>query len=644
VDEIEKSLNVRQPNLKVTPEDSSETSSKLGNRSPSISRRVGRDVRARSNSLRGARKKAAFASATADSTTGVDVLVLPKLTQMAKGAPLLAVGSDTTEMKTEPLRRRKSNIKRFSQSSTKMARMILSFFQATFHSSMPSSPMFGDCKVTEYTEGKSDPKCFLNDPTIRFYAYRGTLVSIRRTNSVMHVVVRGVTHRSAFTLEEQTAPPLIGRRLSMTQGTPNTLLVCQSQLARDDALPEVLPVFAEDDRTGPTSTNTIWHGDDNEWSLEGDMPESSIEGGEMTGSVITQECRLSPEVPRGASKLESSEQVALRPEIESPLPDSPTTPLARSFHFPPHTESERRLLCHLGLFSWGDVDDFAPLTKSGKLLRELKNLDRNGAVREQHKIGVIYVADGWNTKDAILGAERASQEFDNFSMKLGTPVLLQSHRGYTGGLSTSAADSAPYYADHANEVLFHVSTWLSNGTSVVDVEVRRYRWSHIGNDEVHIVWCESDEGYSPSWLPTRFGRVSIIVYPLRTRSFRIQTIMKEPLKRWPGPLVDGAVVDSKALARLLRITVVNVSHQIRVDEGLPPHYQVRADYLDKIMAMRLVPPFEDEITTLVSPASDVKVLPSSSCVRPVADMAEVTRLDDRIAEGGDAGSHPSPAL
>jgi hypothetical protein len=128
----------------------------------------------------------------------------------------------------------------------------------------------------------------------------------------------------------------------------------------------------------------------------------------------------------------------------------------------------------------------------------------------------------------------------------------------------------------------------------------RYRWLHIGNDDVHIVWCECDQGYSPKWLLTRFGRVSIVIYPLSTGSFRVQVQVKEPLSRWPGPLVDGTVIDGVSLATLVRMTAVNVSHQIRVDSDLQPHYQIRADYLNTIMALRVVPPFEDEITSLMA--------------------------------------------
>ena len=407
------------------------------------------------------------------------------------------------------------------------------------------------------------------DASLHYFAYRGSLVSTRQRGTATHVIVRGVSHRSAFTLEEQTNAPA-----KAVPPTPRFSFDVKPPVSRVESMPRpsiFRPVFAEEDGGAPRVTNGIWHDDDDLWSLEGEMPEVTRRGGAYAAELVTRQCRLSPDIG-DSDTLSGGGGVVLdgvpltQSEVESPLPASPTSPLQDRDAWPLQTETERRLLCHLGLFSWGDVDDFAPLPKTDKLFRELKNLDRRGPVREHHKIGVIYVARGWRSKDEILGADCASPQFDEFCTRLGTRVDMQTHQGYTGGLTTPSLDVALYYADHASEVLFHVSTWLAGGGSAAADEtgegLQRYRWQHIGNDDVHIAWCETEQDYSVKWLPTRFGRVSIVIYPLLTGMFRVQMHVKEPLKRWPGPLVDGAVVDSTSLPLLVRLTAVNVSHQV----------------------------------------------------------------------------------
>lgn len=44
---------------------------------------------------------------------------------------------------------------------------------------------------------------------------------------------------------------------------------------------------------------------------------------------------------------------------------------------------------------------------------------------------------------------------------------------------------------------------------------------HLGNDEVHIVWSEHTRDYRRGIIPTDFGDVLIVIYPLNTGLFRI---------------------------------------------------------------------------------------------------------------------------
>ena len=49
---------------------------------------------------------------------------------------------------------------------------------------------------------------------------------------------------------------------------------------------------------------------------------------------------------------------------------------------------------------------------------------------------------------------------------------------------------------------------------------------HLGNDEVHIVWSEDVQDYRRQIIPTEFGDVIIVIYPLVSHLYRVQIIMK----------------------------------------------------------------------------------------------------------------------
>lgn len=50
---------------------------------------------------------------------------------------------------------------------------------------------------------------------------------------------------------------------------------------------------------------------------------------------------------------------------------------------------------------------------------------------------------------------------------------------------------------------------------------------HLGNDEVHIVWSEHSRDYRRGIIPTEFGDVLIIIYPMKNHMYSIH-ILKKP--------------------------------------------------------------------------------------------------------------------
>ncbi|XP_042301365.1 ral GTPase-activating protein subunit alpha-1 isoform X2 [Sceloporus undulatus] len=260
----------------------------------------------------------------------------------------------------------------------------------------------------------------------------------------------------------------------------------------------------------------------------------------------------------------------------------------------------RLLLSILGMNSWDKRRSFHLLKKNEKLLRELRNLDSRQC-RETHKIAVFYVAEGQEDKHSILTNTGGSQAYEDFVAGLGWEVNLTNHCGFMGGLqkNKSTGLTTPYFATSTVEVMFHVSTRMPSESD--DSLTKKLR--HLGNDEVHIVWSEHTRDYRRGIIPTEFGDVLIVIYPMKNFMFSIQ-IMKKPEVPFFGPLFDGAIVNGKILPIMVRATAVNASRALK---SLIPLYQnfyeERARYLQTIVQHHLDPStFEDYAAQVYCPA------------------------------------------
>ncbi|XP_001363188.1 ral GTPase-activating protein subunit alpha-1 isoform X15 [Monodelphis domestica] len=260
----------------------------------------------------------------------------------------------------------------------------------------------------------------------------------------------------------------------------------------------------------------------------------------------------------------------------------------------------RLLLSILGMNSWDKRRSFHLLKKNEKLLRELKNLDSRQC-RETHKIAVFYVAEGQEDKHSILTNTGGSQAYEDFVAGLGWEVNLTNHCGFMGGLqkNKSTGLTTPYFATSTVEVMFHVSTRMPSDSD--DSLTKKLR--HLGNDEVHIVWSEHTRDYRRGIIPTEFGDVLIVIYPMKNHMFSIQ-IMKKPEVPFFGPLFDGAIINGKILPIMVRATAINASRALK---SLIPLYQnfyeERARYLQSIVQHHLEPTtFEDFAAQVFSPA------------------------------------------
>ncbi|XP_037989684.1 ral GTPase-activating protein subunit alpha-2 isoform X1 [Motacilla alba alba] len=315
-------------------------------------------------------------------------------------------------------------------------------------------------------------------------------------------------------------------------------------------------------------------------------------------------CGMSPEQERAITEallqqsarerefiLKCSSDCSMSVARQEPPP--PAQPQA-SFYFC------RLLLNDLGMNSWDRRKSFHLLKKNSKLLRELKNLDSRQC-RETHKIAVFYIAEGQEDKCSILANARGSQAYEDFVAGLGWEVDLSTHGGFMGGLQRngSTGQTAPYYATSTVEIIFHVSTRMPSDSD--DSLTKKLR--HLGNDEVHIVWSEHTRNYRRGIIPTDFGDVLIVIYPMKNHMFFIE-IMKKPEVPFFGPLFDGAIVTAKLLPSLICATCINASRAVK---SLIPLYQSfyeeRALYLEAIIQNhKEVMTFEDFAAQVFSPS------------------------------------------
>uniref|UniRef100_A0A8D0H107 Ral GTPase activating protein catalytic subunit alpha 1 n=1 Tax=Sphenodon punctatus TaxID=8508 RepID=A0A8D0H107_SPHPU len=276
--------------------------------------------------------------------------------------------------------------------------------------------------------------------------------------------------------------------------------------------------------------------------------------------------------------------------------------------------------------------------KNEKLLRELRNLDSRQC-RETHKIAVFYVAEGQEDKHSILTNTGGSQAYEDFVAGLGWEVNLTNHCGFMGGLqkNKSTGLTTPYFATSTVEAVFHVSTRMPSDSD--DSLTKKLR--HLGNDEVHIVWSEHTRDYRRGIIPTEFGDVLIVIYPMKNHMFSIQ-IMKKPEVPFFGPLFDGAIVNGKILPIMVRATAINASRALK---SLIPLYQnfyeERARYLQSIVQHHLEPTtFEDFAAQVFCPAPYQHLSSETgSCPEPQPGEAPAAAAQ---VDGTDLASPMSP--
>ncbi|CAB3248898.1 unnamed protein product [Arctia plantaginis] len=242
------------------------------------------------------------------------------------------------------------------------------------------------------------------------------------------------------------------------------------------------------------------------------------------------------------------------------------------------------------------------LRRSDRLLRDLRNLDAMRC-RETHKVAVIYVGKGQETRQEILSNQCGSPAYEAFLAALAWEVELESHVGFTGGLRGGGGGgvSAPYIATLTLEALFHVATRMPADTP--DAILNKTR--HLGNDEVHVVWSEHWRPYKRDTLPTQFCDVLIVLYPLPGGLLRC-TVSRKPDVAVFGPVWEECIIRVSCSAALVRCAAFSGGRAVRATMALYQHaYAERARELDALVAAHTMPTtFEHFVERMREPVPD----------------------------------------
>ncbi|KAL7712680.1 Rap/Ran GTPase-activating protein [Entamoeba marina] len=191
------------------------------------------------------------------------------------------------------------------------------------------------------------------------------------------------------------------------------------------------------------------------------------------------------------------------------------------------------------------------LQHTQQLDRLLNQLDRLHSTYT-HKIGLLYAAPNQFTQEDILGNDHGSTLYNDFVLSLGQVINLKGFNNYCGGLDTihgSCGDTAIYYCDAFVEIIFHDSVRLP--TSETDKQQVNKK-KHIGNDRVHIIFCESDS-YNPNTIKSQFNNAHIVVTPINGL-FKI-TVWYKAGGSW-GPLQNHSFVNADDVGVLVRETAM----------------------------------------------------------------------------------------
>ena len=202
------------------------------------------------------------------------------------------------------------------------------------------------------------------------------------------------------------------------------------------------------------------------------------------------------------------------------------------------------------------------LPKTSFVEREIEVLDFISSSVINRKFGVIYIPKECSLhSEEILSSTPSSTKYLNFIKKLGVCIRLKDYAGFNGGLDTSQDLDGKFTVSRNSEtqqIIFHVATMMPNIFSNDKFMVNNKK-RHLGNDNVHIVFNESETPYDPNTLSGEFNFVQIEINPLGKSYYRIIVHKKEDLF-FDGLFSFNQIVTKKSLIPMLLSIAINADN------------------------------------------------------------------------------------
>ncbi|KAI3382418.1 hypothetical protein SNEBB_000616 [Seison nebaliae] len=192
-----------------------------------------------------------------------------------------------------------------------------------------------------------------------------------------------------------------------------------------------------------------------------------------------------------------------------------------------------RLMTNSNHSGWNMIDGSVDATYSNDSWKDFTQKFINYLKRptkEEHKIACLFVKDF--EKNEILKNEKESTDFQFFLYGLGWWVDAMEYDGYIGRYDRRRTDQDEIsmnhfikdveefrriliFEDEMNETAFHISTRMPTLPEYFNKKL-----SHLGNDDIHIVWCEypDDLTFKRLSFPTELADVIICIYPMKRTS------------------------------------------------------------------------------------------------------------------------------
>eukprot|EP01029_Cantina_marsupialis_P023862 TRINITY_DN6014_c0_g1_i1.p1 TRINITY_DN6014_c0_g1~~TRINITY_DN6014_c0_g1_i1.p1 ORF type:complete len:1843 (-),score=457.07 TRINITY_DN6014_c0_g1_i1:252-5714(-) len=247
----------------------------------------------------------------------------------------------------------------------------------------------------------------------------------------------------------------------------------------------------------------------------------------------------------------------------------------------------RRFLAQSGYLQPSMRSQLSVLQSNEKIERSLRLLDSQKPAREQVKTAIIYCGPGQFGESEVLQNKCGSPAFHNFVNSISWTVNNSLHRGFNGKIDPKQFPNGNYYASESHEIYYHVAPLmikaLSLSSSSSSPTMTRSNTSpslspssqqhsdnhqitaikrHIGNDSIHVIWCERPGDFNPFTIQCQFATVQIIIYPVKVAHgpnvYRIQVFTKRDILSF-GPLRDGFIASHESLPRMIIETILSAN-------------------------------------------------------------------------------------